>query len=153
MRCAVDLICCSPLGKLAPGNAEIDKIFKDMWVEAEKNRTKWSCKSQSRPLVLGLLFLVYANRCGVFSDLGRTATLFDLSDGEGITTFYISYWKDLKGLQEFATSSAHRLGQNAYMTKKFPYMGIMHETYHSPKGSWETIYDNMPPLGFGESAY
>ena len=35
----------SPLGKLAPGNAEIDKVFKDMWAEAEKNRAKWSCKS------------------------------------------------------------------------------------------------------------
>ena len=42
------LICRSPLGKLASGNAEIDKVFKDMWVEAEKNRTKWSCESQYR---------------------------------------------------------------------------------------------------------
>ncbi len=88
---------------------------------------------------------------GLSSDLGRTATLFDTSDGEGITTFWISYWKDLKGLQEFAASSAHRLGQNAYIAKKFPYMGVMHETYHSPKGSWETIYDNLPPLGLGKS--
>ena len=38
----------SPLGKLAPGNAEIDKVFKDMWVEAETNRTKWSCKSHDQ---------------------------------------------------------------------------------------------------------
>lgn len=117
-----------PLGKLAPGNAEIDRVFKDMWLEAEENRSKWSY-------------------------LGRTATLFDLSDAEGITTFYISYWRDLKGLQDFATSTAHRLGQNAYLAKKFPYMGIMHETYHSPKGSWETIYDNMPPTGFGKAKY
>ena len=99
-----------------------------------------------------LLFLVYSNQSGIYSDLGRTATLFDISDGEGITTFWISYWKDLKGLQEFANCSTHRLGQNAYLAKKFPYMGIMHETYHSPKGSWETIYDNVPPLGFGESS-
>ena len=96
--------------------------------------------------------LLFSAQSDVFSDLGRSATLFDLSDAEGITTFYISYWRDLKGLQDFATSSAHRLGQNAYLAKKFPYMGIMHETYHSPKGSWETIYDNMPPIGFGESA-
>ena len=95
--------------------------------------------------------LVYPNQLVFRSDIGRTATLFDISDGEGITTFWISYWKDLKGLQKFATSSAHRLGQNAYLTNKFPYMGIMHETYHSPKGSWETIYDNIPPLGLGES--
>ena len=75
--------------------------------------------------------------------------MYDISDGEGITTFWLSYWKDLKGLQEFATSSAHRVGQNAYLAKKLPYMGILHETYHSPKGSWETIYDNVPPLGLG----
>lgn len=52
------LTSCSPLGKLAPGNAEIDKVFKDMWVEAEKNRTKWSCKSQHQLLFyLELAFL------------------------------------------------------------------------------------------------
>ena len=45
------LIFGSPLGKLAPGNAEIDKVFKDMWVEAEKNRTKWSCKFAPPTLV------------------------------------------------------------------------------------------------------
>lgn len=48
---SISLICPSPLGKLAPGNAEIDKIFKDMWVEAEKNRAKWSCKSQNRHIL------------------------------------------------------------------------------------------------------
>lgn len=42
----------SPLGKLAPGNAEIDKVFKDMWLEAEQNRKKWSCESQYRLLFL-----------------------------------------------------------------------------------------------------
>lgn len=52
------LICHSPLGKLAPGNAEIDKVFKDMWVEAEKNRTKWSCESRYRtPLFCFLSFI------------------------------------------------------------------------------------------------
>lgn len=51
-RYIIPLICHSPLGKLAPGNAEIDRVFKDMWVEAEKNRTKWGCKSQCRPLDL-----------------------------------------------------------------------------------------------------
>lgn len=94
--------------------------------------------------------LIYSNHTGLYSDLGRTATLFDISDTEWITTFWISYWKDLKGLQEFATSSAHSLGQNAYLKKKFLYMGVMHETYHSPKGSWETIYDNVPPIGLGK---
>ena len=95
----------------------------------------------------------YSDQYRLHLDLGRTATLFDTSDSEGITTFWISYWKDLKGLQEFASSSAHRVGQNGYLAKRYPYMGIMHETYHSPKGSWETIYDNVPPLGLGKSTY
>ena len=47
---STSLTCHSPLGKLAPGNAEIDKAFKDMWVEAEKNRSKWSCESHRRSL-------------------------------------------------------------------------------------------------------
>ena len=94
--------------------------------------------------------LSYSDQFDLHLDLGRSTTLFDISDTEGITTFWISYWKDLKGLQSFATSSAHSLGRNAYLKKKFPYMGVMHETYHSPKGAWETIYDNVPPLGLGK---
>ena len=50
---SISLICRTPLGKLAPGNAEIDTEFKNMLVEAEKNRTKWSCESQSWPLFFG----------------------------------------------------------------------------------------------------
>lgn len=49
------LISCSPLGKLAPGNAEIDKMFKDMWAEAEKNRTKWSCELEFRLFLIPCL--------------------------------------------------------------------------------------------------
>lgn len=35
----------SPFGKLAPGFAELDIIFKDMFREAEKNKAKYSCTS------------------------------------------------------------------------------------------------------------
>jgi hypothetical protein len=64
---------------------------------------------------------------------------------------WLSYWKNLEGLGGFATSAAHRLGAVNYEKKKYPNMGIMHETYHAPKGHWETIYDNMPPWGLGKS--
>ncbi|EPE36452.1 hypothetical protein GLAREA_05790 [Glarea lozoyensis ATCC 20868] len=114
-----------PLGKLAPGSPEIDKVFKDMWKEAEANSDEWSY-------------------------LGRSATLFDTSDSQGVTAFWLSYWKDLEGLQKFATSAAHNLGRNAYNAGKYRYMGIFHETYYSPKGCWETIYGNMPPIGLGK---
>ncbi|KAF2196655.1 hypothetical protein GQ43DRAFT_476125 [Delitschia confertaspora ATCC 74209] len=117
-----------PFGKLAPGVVDLDVVFKDMWREAEKNRKKWSY-------------------------LGRTSTLCDTSDTEGTTTVWVSYWKDLKGLQAFSASAAHRLGQNGWETGKYPHVGIMHETYHAPKGSWETIYGNFPAWGLGNSKY
>lgn len=59
--------------------------------------------------------------------------------------------KDLKGLQQFSASAVHRLGQNNYNAKKYPYMGIMHETYYAPRGCWEAIYDDFPPWGLGSS--
>ncbi|KAL9132083.1 MAG: hypothetical protein Q9217_000119 [Psora testacea] len=111
-----------PLGKLSPGAADIDAVFQEMWREAETNRDKWGY-------------------------LGKTATLVDYSDSERTPTIWLSYWKDLKGLQKFSASAAHRLGQNNYNAKKYPYMGIMHETFYSPKGCWETIYDEFPPWG------
>lgn len=113
-----------PLGKLGPGAIEVNGLFNDMWREAEENRKKWGY-------------------------LGRTATLVDFSDSDRSPTIWISYWKDLKGLQKFSESTAHRLGQNMYNAKKLPFIGIMHETYYAPRGCWETIYDNMPRWGLG----
>ncbi|KAL8952517.1 MAG: hypothetical protein Q9222_001585 [Ikaeria aurantiellina] len=133
--------------KISPGAADINEVFQDMWREAEKNRAKWGCKFP---------FALMDHLCGVPSDLicchedlGRTATLVDFSDTEQPPTIWLSYWRDLKGLQDFSTTAAHRLGQNNYNANKYPYMGIMHETYYSPKGCWETIYDDFTPWGLG----
>ncbi|KAL9585732.1 MAG: hypothetical protein Q9212_001351 [Teloschistes hypoglaucus] len=115
-----------PLGKLTPGAKEIGDIFQEMWTEAETNRVKWGY-------------------------LGRTATLVDYSDSERTPTFWLSYWKDLKGLQAFSENTIHRLGVKNYIANKYPYMGIMHETFYAPKGCWETIYANFPPWGFGQA--
>ncbi|KAL9027538.1 MAG: hypothetical protein Q9196_003956 [Gyalolechia fulgens] len=88
----------------------------------------------------------------VFKDMWREAEKNSSKWGytERAPTFWISYWKDLKGLQKFSEGAAHRLGQNMYNSKKLPFVGIMHETYYAPKGCWETIYDNMPPWGLGK---
>ncbi|KAL8804715.1 MAG: hypothetical protein Q9182_002407 [Xanthomendoza sp. 2 TL-2023] len=120
-----------PLGKLGPGAVHINDVFNDMWREAEKNRSKWGWHLS-------------------LPDLGRTATLVDFSDSDRPPTIWISYWKDLIGLQKFSEGAAHRLGQNMYNSKKLPFVGIMHETYYAPRGCWETIYDNMPPWGLGK---
>ncbi|TVY86774.1 Monooxygenase [Lachnellula willkommii] len=110
-------------GKLSPGTTQLDVVFKDMW-QAEKNRKAWGY-------------------------IGRTATLADSSDSEGTTTVWISYWKNVKGLHDFAATAAHRLGQDRYTAGKYPYVGVMHELYHAPKGSYETIYGNFRPWGLG----
>lgn len=64
--------------------------------------------------------------------------------------YWLSYWTDIDKLQRFATSAAHRFAQNGYATGKYSHMGIMHETYKAPRGSWETIYHNMPPSALGK---
>lgn len=65
----------------------------------------------------------------------------------------ISYWKDIEHLHAFAQGPTHRLGWDwwAAQNKKYPHLGIMHETYAVPKGAWENIYQNCHPLGMGES--
>ena len=85
-------------------------------------------------------------------DLGRTSALHDPSDNEGLTLTWITYWKNLEGLQAFAASTAHRFGEINYQKKKYPFLGVMHETFHAPKGCWETINYNMPPWGLAKIA-
>ena len=84
------------------------------------------------------------------SDIGRSATLYDVSDSETTTFTWLSWWKDIRGLQAFAAAATHRLGQTNYDKGKFPHIGIMHETYHAPNGHWETIYDDFAPWGMGQ---
>ncbi|KAF2871122.1 hypothetical protein BDV95DRAFT_637663 [Massariosphaeria phaeospora] len=115
-----------PLGKAAPGVIGIAGALQQMWTEAEENREKWGF-------------------------LGRTSTLIDISDGEATSMAWLSYWNDMEGLQKFSESSVHRLGQTEYIGNKYPYIGIMHETFKAPEGCWETIYLNMPPWGLGKS--
>ncbi|KAL9624341.1 MAG: hypothetical protein Q9204_007882, partial [Flavoplaca sp. TL-2023a] len=31
--------------------------------------------------------------------------------------------------------------------RKYPHLGIMHETYEAPKGRWENVYDGFGPVG------
>ena len=81
--------------------------------------------------------------------MGRTRTMVEVADTEAITMTWLTYWTDIDKLQKFATSVSHRLGQNAYGTGRYNHVGIMHETYKVPKGSWESVYLNMRPFGLG----
>jgi hypothetical protein len=68
----------------------------------------------------------------------------------GMTMVWITYWKNLEGLRDFAAGDAHRALQMPWLASAYPYLGIMHETFLVPKGNWETIYHNFQPFGMGE---
>lgn len=76
-----------------------------------------------------------------------------MSDKESTTLVVLTYWKDLAGLQAFSSTKVHRVGWDAFNANKFPYMGLMHEVYHAPKGHWESIYHNMRPFGLSDMTY
>lgn len=85
-------------------------------------------------------------------DLGKANTM-QMATAGGNALVTISYWKDIEHLHAFAHGPTHRLGWDwwAAQNKKYPHIGIMHETYAVPKGAWENIYQNCHPIGMGES--
>jgi len=67
----------------------------------------------------------------------------------------VQYWRSFEHLESYARShdSAHwpawvafnkRVGSNGEV-------GIWHETYLVPAGSYECVYNNMPPTGLGKA--
>ena len=72
--------------------------------------------------------------------------------GGGIAVVTLSYWKSIEHLHAFAQGPSHKLGWDFWSktNKQWPHIGIMHETYAVPAGSWENIYQNHHPFGMGE---
>ncbi|KAL8725571.1 MAG: hypothetical protein Q9166_007273 [cf. Caloplaca sp. 2 TL-2023] len=117
-----------PLGIFAPGYGDIRPFFRSMWAEAEAD-----------PQKSGLI-----GKSTSFIPVPATET----SSGPAIIT--ISYWKSIEHLHAFAHGPAHRQGWDWWMNKareKYPHLGIMHETYEAPRGSWENIYEGFVPVG------
>ena len=85
-------------------------------------------------------------------DLGK-ATTMPMATAGGNVLVTISYWKSIEHLHAFAHGPTHRLGWDwwAAQNKKYPHIGIMHETYGVPAGGYENIYQNLQPFGMGES--
>ena len=57
----------------------------------------------------------------------------------------------MEDLHAFARGESHRAGWDWYNKeqKKYPWIGIQHETYLAPKGHWENIAYNFRPFGIG----
>ncbi|KAF2201429.1 hypothetical protein GQ43DRAFT_463192 [Delitschia confertaspora ATCC 74209] len=119
------------LGMLSPGMKDVGDFFMNMWEEANADREN-----------SGLLT----------SSPGLRPT-----DGEkGISLVFLSYWRSLDDLRAFAQGEAHRKGWNWWDTvasKNYPHIGIMHEIFSVPRGSWENIYVNFPSMGMGNMTF
>ncbi|KAL9023793.1 MAG: hypothetical protein Q9180_008104 [Flavoplaca navasiana] len=119
-----------PLGILAPGFNDILSNLQSMWAEAEADTTKSGLLGKSTSLL----------------PLPTTPT------SSSPTILNISYWQSLSHLHAFAQSPAHRSGWEWWGTrarKRYPHLGIMHETYEAAKGRWENVYDGFGPVGMG----
>jgi heme-degrading monooxygenase HmoA len=112
-------------GRYAPGWLEMGGLLDDMWDDCAENQ-----------------------RTNGF--LGRTCALTATDEAYGNQMCWLSYWKDLDSLQAFANGPVHQKGFNWFhkiAIKKYPGVGIMHETYQVPKGQWEAISLNIRPFG------
>lgn len=118
-----------PMGLFAPGFKSLGDYFQNMWNDAEANREKWGY-------------------------LGK-ATTMPMATAGGNVLVTISYWKSIEHLHAFAHGPTHRLGWDwwAAQNKKYPHIGIMHETYGVPAGGWENIYQNFQPFGMAQIKY
>ena len=72
----------------------------------------------------------------------------------GRTSIMIQYWKSFEHLEKYAKSkdSSH-LPAWAEFNKQIGShgdVGIWHETYLSKKGSYESVYNNMPKFGLAK---
>ncbi|KAL8702648.1 MAG: hypothetical protein Q9201_004173 [Fulgogasparrea decipioides] len=87
--------------------------------------------------------------------LGKTPTLIATEEDCTNTLVWISYWRSLEDLHSFARGETHRAGWDWYSKeqKKYPHIGIQHETYLAPKGHWENIAYNFRPFGIGKTKH
>lgn len=69
------------------------------------------------------------------------------------TTMMIQYWNSKEELFAYARGPKHLKAWRTFnkRTKGNSAVGIYHETYIVPKGSYESIYVNMPPFGLGKA--
>ena len=75
-----------------------------------------------------------------------------LLTGSPRTYMVVQYWESKEKLLAYAAAPDKRHHPwwariNRYARKGATHVGIWHETYVVPEGSYETIYGDMPPFG------
>ena len=120
-----------PLGALAPGSKTAGEHFAACNRDLLKRAKEYGC--------LG----------------GTTYRGDETASNNTILTIY--YFRDLDGLNRFASDDIHRQAWNWYnneFVKKLGYshVGIFHEAFCAPAGAYESIYVNMQPTLMGSGS-
>ena len=148
------------MGIFAPGFKEVGDFFQEMWNDILADQEKWGRKKS-------LLFSHTVHHFSIlylFGDqknshllavIGKSTTLVSLpsTSNSGPALINLSYWKSAAHLHAYASSPTHRRGLDWWFStakKRYPHLGIMHETFEAPKGKYENVYDGFEPTGMGE---
>ncbi|KAK8143463.1 hypothetical protein G3M48_007194 [Beauveria asiatica] len=110
-----------PLGNRCPGAKEMGEYFNAMVADIERRRDE-----------LGLLGL------NVW-----TATI----DGS-LTTLATIYCRDEESLRRFAHEDLHRRAWDLFSARRFPHIGVYHETFIVPK-DYDCLFINCKPMLLG----
>ena len=119
-----------PMGMFAPGVKDINEYFGQMAKDLDKHADE-------------------------FGFLGMTSWLNSSNRKTNNEIMQVCYFRSVEGLHKFAHSEYHRKGWDWWNKnfKSFPYMSIYHETYHVPKGNWESIYVNSHVSGLNATTH
>jgi hypothetical protein len=126
-----------PQGRLAPHVARTGNYMSKMWKEAAAMRDTYG-------------YLGNTPAMSVMPDNGLNFYGPREGDDKGTTMVWLSYWKTLDGLHAFAHGPTHMQGWRWFekgMKTDYKHIGLMHELYEVPAGSWENIYYNFRPFG------
>ncbi|GAA4899072.1 DUF4188 domain-containing protein [Streptomyces coeruleoprunus] len=79
-----------------------------------------------------------------------------LLSGSPRTYYVVQYWESREKLYAYATAPdmSHRSAWamiNRWEKKSRQHVGLWHETYIAPEGSYESIYADMPPYGLAKA--
>ncbi|KAM3424173.1 hypothetical protein BST61_g11284 [Cercospora zeina] len=113
-----------PLGILAPGMPTSAQHFQNLTAKLEEHAEE-------------------------FGFLGMTSWLNSNQRSTKSEILQVCYFRNIEGLHAFAHSKHHREAWNWWnkTTKQYPHLSIFHETYHVPKGHYESIYINSHASG------
>ena len=118
------------MGMLAPGFATLAQDFNHMEKDLHAQRDEYGM-------------------------LGMRSCLDAAARTTGSEIVIVCYFRTLEGLQAFAHSPYHRKGWDWYTRnmKHLRHISIWHETYHVPKGNWESIYVTSHSSGLASTAH